>query len=322
MISFLVSAAFQSICLQVNTYPHILQTDNGGEFKGELDLFIEAHNITAPHQRINHVFTQTYSPTSNGLVERLNQELRRKIRMGCIRTNSRNWVQHLESYAQSINIQTPARSKFSPEQLYQTGYVPPAPPNNIVNFNRRINDTSTRAERENYVKAALIKRLSRQMIKDTKTSPNSNFQVGDYVRVKLLALISAMRRRKKETFDEKLSAIKYSLYLYRIHSVVPATTFDNQKLPVPNIWSIRRFQYVLENLAGVIIRNEVPDRPARAAMVHMGVPLPGHGAVAAHFTTPRLFWGSDLIHAASPATQVLSHVQINTARIFYINDLN
>ena len=75
----LVSAAFQSICLQVNTYPHILQTDNGGEFKGELDLFIEAHNITAPHQRINHVFTQTYSPTTNGLVEKLNQELRRKI---------------------------------------------------------------------------------------------------------------------------------------------------------------------------------------------------------------------------------------------------
>ena len=33
-----VRKSFQAICLQVNSYPHILQTDNGGEFRGALDL--------------------------------------------------------------------------------------------------------------------------------------------------------------------------------------------------------------------------------------------------------------------------------------------
>ena len=76
-----VRNAFQAICLQVNSYPHILVSDNGGEFRGALDVFINAHNLVAhPNQRIHHIFTTTYSPTSNGLVERLNAELRRKIR--------------------------------------------------------------------------------------------------------------------------------------------------------------------------------------------------------------------------------------------------
>ena len=299
-----VRNAFQAICLQVNSYPHILVSDNGGEFRGALDVFINAHNLVAPpNQRINHIFTTTYSPTSNGLVERLNAELRRKLRMGCIRTTSRSWVPQLDNYVNSINMQVPSRGKFSPNQLFQAGYVPPA--NNLVNFYQKPKDTSTRDEKDNYVKANQIRRAARQMIKNTKRSPNYNFQVGDFVRVKLLALMTEMRRRKKNTFDEKYSAIKYSLFVFRIHSIVDATTFDNHKLPLPNIWDIRRYQYILETntVPPVIVRNWVQ----RGAVIH--------------YTTPKLFWGSDLIHVVDPVLQVDSHVPIDTARIVYINDL-
>ena len=95
------------------------------------------------------------------------------------------------------------------------------------------------------------------MIKNTQNSPNYNFQVGDFVRIKLLALMTEMRRRKKNTFDEKLSAIKYSLFVFRIHSIRNATTFNNNNLPVPNILDVRRFQYVLETIdvPPIIVRN-------------------------------------------------------------------
>ena len=299
-----VRNAFQAICLQVNSYPHILVSDNGGEFRGALDVFINAHNLVAPpNQRINHIFTTTYSPTSNGLIERMNAELRRKIRMGCIRTNSRVWVPYLENYVNSVNMQVPARGKFSPDQLFEVGYVPP--PNNLVNFNHTPTDSSTRDQKNNYVKANQIKKASLQMIKNTQNSPNYNFQVGDFVRIKLLALMTEMRRRKKNTFDEKYSAIKYSLFVFRIHSIRNATTFNNNNLPVPNIWDVRRFQYVLETIdvPPIIVRN----------WIQVGL--------AIQYTTPKLFWGSDLIHVVDPALQVDSHVPSNTARIVYINDL-
>ena len=113
------------------------------------------------------------------------------------------------------------------------------------------------------------------------------------------------------------------MFVFRVHTIIPATTFDNRKLPVVNIWNIRRFQYILETIEvpPQIVRNWVPDQPARAAIPHLG--LPAVAAIPNHYTTPRVFWGSDLIHVNDPANidEVPSHVPIDTNRILYINDL-
>jgi transposase InsO family protein len=52
-----------------NTYPHILQTDNGTEFSNAV---LAAY--TTQHQ-IKHIFTTSYTPQSNGKVERANREI-------------------------------------------------------------------------------------------------------------------------------------------------------------------------------------------------------------------------------------------------------
>jgi transposase InsO family protein len=52
-----------------NTYPHILQTDNGTEFSNQT---LAAY--TTQHQ-IKHIFTTSYTPQSNGKVERANREI-------------------------------------------------------------------------------------------------------------------------------------------------------------------------------------------------------------------------------------------------------
>jgi IS30 family transposase len=56
-----------------DTYPSIIQSDNGGEFQGELLDWMREHNIT-------HIKTLSYTPQSNGLVENANGQIRKILR--------------------------------------------------------------------------------------------------------------------------------------------------------------------------------------------------------------------------------------------------
>ena len=55
-----------------NTYPRIIQSDNGGEFSGELTDWMTQHNI-------HPIKTLSYTPQSNGLVENMNGQLRKNL---------------------------------------------------------------------------------------------------------------------------------------------------------------------------------------------------------------------------------------------------
>ena len=66
-----VAQGMATICDKAGVYPHIIQKDNGGEFQGATNTFMEGHNI----QWIN---TLSYSPQSNGLIENFNNQLDRK----------------------------------------------------------------------------------------------------------------------------------------------------------------------------------------------------------------------------------------------------
>jgi transposase InsO family protein len=110
-----------------NTYPHILQTDNGTEFSNAV---LAAY--TTQHQ-IRHIFTTSYSPESNGKVERANHEIRKKIKAGNIRRNDHAWLNHLPAYIDNINSQMNAKSKMTAKQLWSPGYnagpaIPPPLP--------------------------------------------------------------------------------------------------------------------------------------------------------------------------------------------------
>jgi hypothetical protein len=97
------------------TYPHILQTDNGTEFS---NATLAAY--TTQHQ-IRHIFTTSYSPESNGKVERANREIRKKIKAGNIRRNNHAWTNHLPAYIDNINSQMNSKSKMTPKQLWTQG---------------------------------------------------------------------------------------------------------------------------------------------------------------------------------------------------------
>jgi len=84
-----------------NTYPKILQSDNGGEFNNK--FFIQwAKNpdnrpgpFTVKHpspMAIKLIHTLSHSPTGNALVENSNNFIRKMIREGFIRHNNLNWI--------------------------------------------------------------------------------------------------------------------------------------------------------------------------------------------------------------------------------------
>ena len=62
------------------------------------------------HQIQQRVAT-SYKPT-NGLAERMNREIKKKIKAGFVRNNNLEWVSHLQTYCDNINNQRQSTYKM------------------------------------------------------------------------------------------------------------------------------------------------------------------------------------------------------------------
>ena len=107
--------ALISICNQDNTYPLIIQSDNGPEFKNNIvKTWATGHNI-------QYVHTTSYTPSANGLIENFNGILRKMMRDGFLRNNDLDWRTHLQSYCDNRNDSKHSTTKSTPNQLWQQG---------------------------------------------------------------------------------------------------------------------------------------------------------------------------------------------------------
>ena len=189
-----------------NTYPHILQTDSGAEFRNaNLALYTTNHQI-------RHIFTTSYSPESNGKVERANREIRKKIKAGNIRRNNHTWVPHLPAYIDNINSQMNAKSKMTAKQLWSPGYAagPAIPPPLPALANQ-----NTPAER-----SAIQRHYLENRSIGWQHGAMPTFQVGDLVRVDLASLSGEYRRSIKERRTSG-NAIHWSPVISRVMNVYP-----------------------------------------------------------------------------------------------------
>ena len=69
-----VLEGLQSIFDDMTIKPHIIQSDNGSEFKNYYTINWYKEND------IKHIFTLPYAPESNGLIENFNKQLRKMMR--------------------------------------------------------------------------------------------------------------------------------------------------------------------------------------------------------------------------------------------------
>ena len=92
----------KDIISTAHTTPTVLQSDNGGEFRRELTKYCNSVGI-------KQAFTLSYTPQSNGLVENLNNQVRKILREMFLRNNNTTWYDKLELVATNKNNQKTLR---------------------------------------------------------------------------------------------------------------------------------------------------------------------------------------------------------------------
>lgn len=109
--SAVVARALEDIIYQHDA-PHIIQCDNGSEFKGEVIQLCKRHFIRVIH-------SSPYHPQSQGKCERANRTLKNKIRFAMRERQGFNWVEGLQKLTYAINKSTKRiLGNKSPFQIY------------------------------------------------------------------------------------------------------------------------------------------------------------------------------------------------------------
>ena len=241
-LSITCSNNLQNIMNTNNTTPHFIQTDGGASFQGAFNQLLIANNIT-------HFFTKSHSPTSNGIVERMNAELRKKIREHLVKSNNLLWTPFLNQFCDNINNQKSSSTGYTPNELWSQGYNP-QPVGVALNPHIVINDRSSYADIREKAMVKQVNRVSSAL----NNQHIQRFVVGDQVRIKWASIYNEMRRRNKEKANIKYNAVTYTPQIFIVHQVIhgniPAGNVYPQGL---NVGNIRNEKYILTNLAGAII---------------------------------------------------------------------
>lgn len=171
--------------------PIILQSDNGKEFKNsEVKTLLNLFHIT-------QVFSKSYTPTTQGLVERFNGSLKNKIFNGFLRNGNKRWVQDLPAYVENLNSSVQSTIQEKPDKVQE----------NKQEINDKVED-----------------RLIERNIQQTKRAPKFNY--GDHVRI----ATSALHQARKNKFHKGL--LKWTREIYRIDKVIrvnPDQPWDNER---------------------------------------------------------------------------------------------
>ena len=219
-----VSNDMKSIFEETGITPKIIMKDNGKEFQGMLNTLLNEHHV----KRIN---TLSYSPESNGMIEAMNNQIRRILREIAIRTNSLMWYDKLKAVCDNKNNQKSSTTKYRPNQLW-------TPTNeNVIDVSESNNETPQE------VVAKRIKNLASKKLDEE----HEIFKVGDHVRVKTSALYSQVRKMIKDK-NKKYVIVSYSPEIFKIKTIFNKDTpddFENDK-----VIKYENTRYTLERLDG------------------------------------------------------------------------
>lgn len=218
--------AFDSICREANTYPHIVQSDH--EFtKGALEVYCKNHNV-------RQYKTTSYSPVSNGKVERMNRTIRGKVKAVMTRNNNLVWYKYLNDIIDNINNQQSARTGFTANQLWRSGYTPAT----VVAPPVTVNDHMTRDQLVSHN----INLNNVRAIRQASETPERLFDVDDLVRIRMTKLsANNIYRKAKETgIGWSYVGVHFSPEVFRV-----SVAHHHNKLTTP-----QRDTYYLQTLDG------------------------------------------------------------------------
>jgi hypothetical protein len=165
-----VADSMADIFNEAHAYPNRLQSDNGGEFSGQLDELCKEHDI-------KHIRTTSYTPQSNGMIEGFNRIVRDILREIFVRNNNLKWVPYLQTVCDNRNTTFVSTIKARPIDLYK--------PNLGTRFKTMQNKR-------------VVNLVKKNIENEVKKNKSEELKVGDYVRIQTNALYSEVRKMIKE----------------------------------------------------------------------------------------------------------------------------
>ena len=204
-----VLEGLQSIFDEMTIKPHIIQSDNGSEFKNYYTINWYKQN------GIQHIFTLPYAPESNGLIENFNKQLRKMMREIFIRTNDLNWVDYLQLLCDNKNTQYNSTTKHIPNTLWN----PDSFYTNVKNKTRELPPSLATGFKPEDVRIQARENIKAKAKKQIERTHIDELNIGDHVRVKMSSLYSELRREVKAG-NKKLINVSYSPEIYRIFKIL------------------------------------------------------------------------------------------------------
>ena len=183
------------------------------------NLMVSLHN-----NKIDLIKTLSYSPTSNGLIENYNKQLRKMIREGTIRYNSLNWFNHLNEYTNNHNNHKNTTTKYAPIEIWKKGNDKIDSSNYIVkkdieyyNIDGKIfkNDNTEITNDPNLKILRASERIKKVAKGNLDKTIVEQFNNGYMVRVLMSSLYSKIRAKLKQG-KGKLIISKYSPDIYKV----------------------------------------------------------------------------------------------------------
>ena len=217
-LSETIRIAMERISTRAHTYPKIIQSDNGSEFKGAFNELIRDH-------KIHHIKTLSYSPRSNGLIENFNKQLRGFLREGTIRYDSLNWVEHLNEYTNNHNNHKNTTTKFSPIEIWREGNQEIKPTRRELPIH---DDIEMKSKSADYKVLKASERIQKQAKRNLERSKSELYKVGEKVRVLMSALYSK-HRMMIEKNKSKLLSLKYSPEIFKVYKVIKPDDFVKER---------------------------------------------------------------------------------------------
>jgi hypothetical protein len=220
-----IAGCFKIIKQRLKVLPKYLMCDNGGEFMGDFEKYCEKEGIKIRN-------TRAYSPQSNGIVERKNREVRKRMNELIIRAENQriDWRKLLNTVEASINGSYTDTIKGTPNDVW-------SPTNERVNLNEEQNE--------------LVKRVAKNTRDKIEKFKSKEFKEGDLVRAKMSSLYTSIRKLIKEGKGKDIR-VNYSPDVYRISKVI-----ISKKL------GFTKNSYYLETLQGHALVVGAKDTPKR-----------------------------------------------------------
>lgn len=216
--------ALQNIIQTANVKPDTIQTDNGGEFLAEFSEYCEDNDI-------KHIFSTSYTPNDNAIVERSNKEVRKIIRAIMVENINSKWDTILPSVEDNINNKYHSTIKTYPNNIW------------VNNTNKiSIRNIPKTLIKNNPKLKALDNIITTAENKIKKYKELDDYEVGDIVRVKMSSIFTNVRRLLKSK-DSKQIVVSYTPEKFIVNKVT------NRQ------GTLERKRYMLENADGFVLRN-------------------------------------------------------------------